>query len=69
MDKQEHGWQFAIIQLEGGGIEAHVYPVGDFREHEITTLCWCNPTEDEDGTHNHHSMDRRETTKEQGAVQ
>ncbi|MDB5848251.1 MAG: hypothetical protein JWP29_2003 [Rhodoferax sp.] len=37
----------------------HVYPLNDLREHEISSTCWCKPTED-DGVMVHHSMDRRE---------
>jgi 3'-phosphoadenosine 5'-phosphosulfate sulfotransferase (PAPS reductase)/FAD synthetase len=37
----------------------HVYPVGDYREHDLTEGCWCCPSID-DGVAIHHAMDERE---------
>jgi len=40
----------------------HVIPMGDLRDHEATTTCWCKPVEDGDqpGLFVHTSMDGRE---------
>lgn len=40
----------------------HVMPVGDLREHESSSQCFCKPTEDEDmpGLWVHHALDGRE---------
>ena len=45
-----------------GEHEVHVLPVNDWRPHEATKNCWCNPTPDEQNPRVivHHSMDRRE---------
>lgn len=52
-----------------GGVSAvHIVPVNDLRDHEAKSACWCRPTE-VDGIWVHHSMDRREHTKEKGKVQ
>lgn len=43
----------------------HVYPVNDWREHDITPGCWCRPAQDEEsGVYIHHSMDGREDFEE-----
>lgn len=43
----------------------HVYPLNDFRPHEVDgKSCWCNPTVDQDGVIVHNSMDRREEYEE-----
>jgi hypothetical protein len=44
----------------------HVVPVGDLREHDASTTCWCNPTQDDEEplVWVHHSMDRREQYEE-----
>ena len=46
----------------------HVYPHGDYREHVLSRVCWCNPAlqTPEDGDAGgydviHHSMDGRES--------
>lgn len=40
----------------------HVLPMGDLREHESSTTCWCKPVELDDapGVYVHTSMDGRE---------
>jgi hypothetical protein len=38
----------------------HVYPLNDYREHEIDGIqCWCKPVI-EDGVVKHNAMDMRE---------
>lgn len=52
------------------GIETHVVPMNDLRDHEFAPACWCAPSKD--GEHNqwlHNSMDRREFTIEAGLTQ
>lgn len=51
--------------------DIHVMPMGDLREHSSARDCWCSPTQDseEERVWLHHSMDRREHTKERGIVQ
>lgn len=46
----------------------HVVPVNDYREHELTNLCWCNPVEDEEetGLFIHNALDQRERFEEKG---
>lgn len=42
--------------------EVHVIPVGDLRDHEPYTSCWCIPTEDptQFDVYLHHALDGRE---------
>ena len=42
--------------------ECHTVPLGDLRDHELSPMCWCKPTEDEEfvGLFVHHAMDGRE---------
>lgn len=49
----------------------HVVPMGDLREHESSSECWCKPVQDDDEptVWIHHSLDGRERTIEQGKVQ
>jgi hypothetical protein len=44
------------------GGQTHVVPMGDLRDHDASTACWCHPTEDDDepSVYVHHSMDGRE---------
>jgi hypothetical protein len=51
----DHGW---CAFLHPNGYRS-VMPVNDYREHEVSDVCWCRPTLD-DGVLIHHSMDRRE---------
>lgn len=38
-------WQVDLIKLPGSGVQdAHVYPLGDLVVHELTRMCWCNPS-------------------------
>ena len=41
----------------------HVVPLGDFREHEVSTRCWCKPVRDgeEPNVWVHNALDERET--------
>lgn len=39
--------------------DVHVIPLNDYREHEETTECWCNPAHD-DGVVVHNALDGRE---------
>lgn len=43
-----------------GPNDVHVIPNNDLREHEPTSECFCQPTEEEPGLWVHHSLDRRE---------
>jgi hypothetical protein len=49
----------------------HVVPINDLRPHVSNASCWCRPTQDESepSVWIHNSMDRREHTKEKGALQ
>lgn len=40
----------------------HVVPVGDLREHTVSSGCWCRPTPDDEHPNIfiHHAMDQRE---------
>lgn len=40
----------------------HIIPLGDLREHELTTHCWCEPTRDDEEPIilMHHAADGRE---------
>jgi hypothetical protein len=40
----------------------HVVPINDLREHNTDSdfICWCHPTENDDGVIVHNSMDGRE---------
>jgi len=39
----------------------HIMPLHDYREHETSKECWCNPTVDEDeNLVTHNSLDGRE---------
>ena len=46
----------------GQGMNIHVMPIGDLREHDCAVDCWCRPTQDDECTEVwvHHSMDERE---------
>lgn len=49
------GWR--VAWLDDG--ERHVTPIGDLREHQESSGCFCHPTDDK-GVWVHHSLDRRE---------
>lgn len=40
----------------------HVVPLGDLRDHDAESCCWCRPTEDDEqpGVWHHHALDGRE---------
>jgi hypothetical protein len=39
----------------------HIYPLNDFREHEMKADCWCKPSiDEEDDLCIHNAMDQRE---------
>lgn len=44
------------------GLDVHVLPVEDLKEHDASWRCWCNPSQDaeEPRLWTHRSMDRRE---------
>lgn len=46
---QKGFWRSVLVNLPGGDVEAHVYPIfpGE-REHVEAATCWCNPKRDED---------------------
>ncbi len=49
----------------------HVLPMDDLKPHVLGDGCWCKPTPEDDRSDIvvHHSMDRREYTREMGRVQ
>lgn len=53
------------------GDTMHIIPMGDFRDHEPETTCWCCPDEDDERPDLwlHHAMDGRESTYELGRLQ
>lgn len=53
------GWR---VEKNAAGT-ACVYPLNDFREHDIDGPCWCRPFDDE-GILVHNSMDGRERYEE-----
>ena len=59
---------WALAQARRG---LHVVPMGDLREHALTSECWCGPTPDAEQPllWTHNSMDRREHTIELGKLQ
>ena len=52
--------------MDGLMPDLYVIPLGDLRDHQSGTDCWCNPRETELGLWLHNSMDRREHTIEKG---
>ena len=54
------------------GENIQVIPLGDLKEHQPDSDCWCHPVECFDGDGViwvHNSMDRREHTVEKGITQ
>ncbi len=49
-----------LVDLEIKGQNIHVVPVGDLREHDDSTECWCRPEEKHPLVWVHNSMDGRE---------
>lgn len=49
----------------------HIMPIGDLRDHEETSDCWCQPMTDDEYPEIliHNAMDRREHTIEKGLTQ
>lgn len=41
----------------------HVVPVGDLKEHKVSSDCWCKPVQDDEELNVwvHNSMDKRES--------
>lgn len=41
----------------------HVVPIGDLREHKVSSDCWCKPVQDDEEPNVwvHSSMDERES--------
>ena len=53
--------EWGVYQFDG--IEdVHVCPIDDYREHEFSEKCWCNPERDDEERNVlcHKSMDQRE---------
>ena len=53
------------VQPEDGRL--HIYPLGDWREHEMTPDCWCHPKFDDDAWV-HHALDQRERCQRRGKL-
>lgn len=55
-------WRVQTVQQVPAGIEAHVVPILDLRDHEPHSRCWCRPSQDEEdpAVWAHHALDRRE---------
>jgi hypothetical protein len=53
------GWE--VVKTPGGVV--HVCPIGDTEDHDMTTSCWCGPTDvggPDGAVWSHHARDRRE---------
>jgi len=63
-------WALAVRPTRTG-VETHVVPMNDLRDHDFAGACWCSPLRDERATAQwvHNSMDRRELTIEAGITQ
>jgi hypothetical protein len=58
----ESFWQ---VDGDSHPIDVHVMPLGDWRDHDSSTGCWCHPTEeDEPCVFVHHALDGRERHEE-----
>lgn len=62
-------WALAVKPTRTG-VETHVVPMNDLRDHDFAGECWCSPLK-ADGYEQwvHNSMDRREFTIEAGITQ
>ena len=51
-----------VMRFPGLLGDIHVIPLNDYREHEETELCWCNPRRDDDEQRVviHNALDGRE---------
>lgn len=55
-------WCVQTVHQVPAGIQAHVVPMYDLREHDLHGQCWCRPSQDEEdpAVWVHNALDRRE---------